>query len=190
MSSSNGKIVHPFAKKDPKPTRARLVGQLDPLGRKRYSEVERFLATVQGATSGLHYFANDWGWAVRYMLGVKNALCTLHLLPNNFEASVPLGKELETMTKTAPSLDSDLKRKLARSKNVGGVKCVRLPIRNDHDYSSFKALIALKAESLKSKKPAKAEKAEKEEAPVAAPAKAAAKPAAKSPAKKAASRKA
>ena len=92
MSSLNGKNAHPFAKKDPKPTRARLVGLLDPLGRKRYSEVERFLATVPGATSGLFYFNNDWGWAVRYMMGTKNALCTLHLLPNNFEASVQLGK--------------------------------------------------------------------------------------------------
>ena len=85
---------HPFANQDPKPTRARLVSLLDPLGRKRYGEVERYLATISGATSGLFYYANEWGWAVRYMLGTKNELCTLHLLPNIFEATIDLGSEL------------------------------------------------------------------------------------------------
>src|ERR1700749_3241966 len=106
--SKNGS-AHPFLKKDPKPTRARLVGLLDPLGRKRYSEVERFLATVQGATSGLFYYGTNWGWAVRYLIGTKNTLCTLHLLPNQFEASVQLDKGIEVLLKTAV-LDTELKR--------------------------------------------------------------------------------
>ena len=151
--SKNGS-AHPFLKKDPKPTRARLVSLLDPLGRKRYSEVERYLATVQGATSGLFYYGNAWGWAVRYLIGAKNTLCTLHLLPSLFEASVQLGKEMETLLKAA-TLDADLKRRLARSKVQGGSKCVRMPIKNDHDYAGFKILIQLKAESLRAKKPAK-----------------------------------
>jgi len=160
VSSFNGKEktgVHPFVKKDPKPTRARLVSLLDPLGRKRYSEVERFLATVTGATSGLFYYGNGWGWAVRYLLGTKNTLCTLHLLPNLFEASVQLGKEMELALKDA-QLDSDLKRRLSRSKVQGGAKCVRIPIKNDHDYAGFKLLIQLKAEALRAKKPPKAAK--------------------------------
>jgi hypothetical protein len=151
--SKNGS-AHPFLKKDPKPTRARLVSLLDPLGRKRYSEVERYLATVQGATSGLFYYGNAWGWAVRYLIGAKNTLCTLHLLPSQFEASVQLGKEMETLLKAA-TLDSDLKRRLAKSKVQAGAKCVRTPIKNDHDYAGFKTLIQLKAESLKMKKPVK-----------------------------------
>src|SRR5258706_4634615 len=113
MINGNGKLhkngsAHPFVKKDPKPTRARLVSLLDAVGRKRYSEVERFLATIQGATSGLFYYGNAWGWAVRYLLGTKNTLCTLHLLPNLFEASVQLGKEMDTALKTAP-IDSEMK---------------------------------------------------------------------------------
>ena len=164
MSSINGKeskngSAHPFAKKDPKPTRARLVSLLDPLGRKRYSEVERFLATIQGATSGLFFYGNAWGWAVRYLIGAKNTLCTLHLLPKEFEASVQLGKEMETVLKDAP-LDTDLKRRLGRSKLQGGVKWIRLPIKNDHDYASFKTLIQFKAETLRLKKPAKPAKKE------------------------------
>src|SRR5260370_11983645 len=75
-NSRNGSS-HPFLKKDPKPTRARLVSLLDPLGRKRYGEVERFLATVNGASSGLFYYGTTWGWAVPYQLGIKNTLCTL-----------------------------------------------------------------------------------------------------------------
>ena len=119
VSSLNGKdskdsAAHPFLKKDPKPTRARLVSLLDPLGRKRYSEVERFLATVQGATSGLFYYGINWGWAVRYLLGTKNTLCTLHLLRNQFEASVQLGKDMEIKLKAAV-LDTELKRRLSRS---------------------------------------------------------------------------
>lgn len=177
--SGNGKDLkngsaHPFLKKDPKPTRARLVSLLDPLGRKRYSEVERHLATVQGATSGLFYYGSTWGWAVRYLIGAKNTLCTLHLLPSQFEASVQLGKEMETMLKAA-TLDSDLKRRLAKSKVQGGAKCVRTPIKNDHDYAGFKTLIQLKAESLKLKKPAKPAKkddAPAEKADAKAPAKA------------------
>lgn len=161
--SKNGS-AHPFLKKDPKPTRARLVSLLDPLGRKRYSEVERYLATVQGATSGLFYYGNAWGWAVRYLIGAKNTLCTLHLLPSLFEASVQLGKEMEILLKAA-TLDADLKRRLARSKVQGGSKCVRMPIKNDHDYAGFKILIQLKAESLRAKKPAKP--AKKEGAPAA-----------------------
>jgi hypothetical protein len=166
VSSVNGKEPknssgHPFAKKDPKPTRARLVSLLDPLGRKRYSEVERFLATVQGATSGLFFFGTGWGWAVRYLIGAKNTLCTLHLLPNQFEASVQLTKEMDALLKDA-SLDTDLKRRLSRCKVQAGTKFVRLPIKNDHDYSSFKTLIGVKAESLKAKKPAKAVKKEPE----------------------------
>jgi hypothetical protein len=154
--SKNGSS-HPFAKKDPKPTRARLVSLLDPLGRKRYGEVERFLATVTGSTSGLYYYGTSWGWAVRYLLGTKNTLCTLHLLPNSFEATVALGKDMDTFLKTAP-LSSDLKRRIARSKLQAGSRCVRLPIRNDSDYSSFQSLIGLKADALRAKKPAKAAK--------------------------------
>ena len=162
--SGNGKYskngsAHPFAKKDPKPTRARLVSLLDPLGRKRYSEVERYLATVQGATSGLFYYGNAWGWAVRYLIGAKNTLCTLHLLPSLFEASVQLGKEMDLALKAA-TLDAELKRRLARSKVQAGAKCVRTPIKNDHDYAGFKTLIQLKAESLRAKKPAKPAKKE------------------------------
>jgi len=155
--SSNGKksSAHPFAKKDPKPTRAHLVSLLDPLGRKRYGEVERFLATVNGATSGLFYYGTNWGWAVRYLLGAKNTLCTLHLLPNSFEATVPLGKDVDEQVKDA-DLNPDLKRRIARSKVEKGSKAVRLPIKNDADYASFQQLIKLKAEVLRNKKPAKA----------------------------------
>ena len=160
-SSSNGKQPkngsHPFAKKDPKPTRARLVSLLDPLGRKRYGEVERFLATVNGATSGLFYYGTNWGWAVRYLLGAKATLCTLHLLPNMFEATVALGKEMEESLKTA-TLNPDLKRRIARSKVQSGTRHVRIPIKNDADYASFQSLIHLKAEALRSKKPAKPKK--------------------------------
>ena len=164
MSSLNGKdskdsAAHPFLKKDPKPTRARLVSLLDPLGRKRYSEVERFLATVQGATSGLFYYGINWGWAVRYLLGTKNTLCTLHLLRNQFEASVQLGKDMEIKLKAAV-LDTELKRRLSRSKMQGGMKVVRMPIKNDHDYAGFKTLIGLRAETLREKKPAKIAKVE------------------------------
>ena len=162
MSSFNGKEksgTHPFVKKDPKPTRARLVSLLDPLGRKRYSEVERFLATVQGATSGLFYYGNNWGWAVRYLLGTKNTLCTLHLLPNQFEASVQLGKEMDAPLKAAP-IDTDMRRKLSRAKVQSGAKWVRMPIKNDHDYAGFQQLIGIKAEALRLKKPAKPTKKE------------------------------
>lgn len=154
---------HPFAKKDPKPTRARLVSLLDPLGRRRYSEVERFLAMVNGATSGLHYFNATWGWAVRYMIGAKTTLCVLHLLPNTFEATVMLGKEMDEPLKNATMLSTELKRRLSRSKMIGGVKGVRLPIKNDGDYAGFQALIRLKAEALRGKKPKAEEKAEKPE---------------------------
>lgn len=157
MSSLNGKEkdgAHPFLKKDPKPTRARLVSLLDPLGRKRYSEVERFLATVNGATSGLFYYGPTWGWAVRYLLGAKNTLCTLHLLRNQFEASVQLGKEMDIKLKAA-TIDTEMKRRLSRSKLQGGAKVVRMPIKNDHDYNGFKTLIGLRAETLREKKPAK-----------------------------------
>jgi Protein of unknown function (DUF3788) len=163
---------HPFAKKDPKPTRARLVSLLDPLGRRRYSEVERFLAMVNGATSGLHYFNATWGWAVRYMIGAKTTLCVLHLLPNTFEATVMLGKEMDEPLKNATMLSTELKRRLSRSKMMGGVKAVRLPIKNDGDYAGFQALIRLKAEALRGKKPKTEEKAEKAEKAAEKPAKA------------------
>ncbi|MGD0089052.1 MAG: DUF3788 family protein [Planctomycetota bacterium] len=158
---------HPFARKDPKPTRARLVSLLDPLGRKRYGEVERFLATVTGATSGLFYYGAKWGWAVRYLLGTKNPLCTLHLLPNTFEATVALGKEMDGSL-NGPDCPQELKRWLARHKGQGGPRCVRLPLKNDQDYGRFQALIHLKAAALRGKKPAKAAKKEGAEAiPVA-----------------------
>jgi hypothetical protein len=161
VTIGNGKQVkngsgHPFAKRDPKPTRARLVSLLDPLGRKRYGEVERFLATIPGATSGLFYYGTAWGWAVRYLLGVKTTLCTLHLLPNMFEATVMLGKEMDELLKTA-TLHPDLKRRIARSKLQSGQRCVRIPIKNDADYASFQGLIKLKAEAVRAKKPAKPE---------------------------------
>ena len=160
MSIGNGKTVksnsdHPFARKDPKPTRARLVSLLDPLGRKRYSEVEWFLATINGATSGLYYYSSGgWGWAVRYLLGAKNTLCTLHLLPNNFEATVMLGKERDNIS--CASFSTDLKRRISRGKVQAGLTCVRLPIKNDHDYASFQTLINLRAEALRLKKAPKA----------------------------------
>ena len=168
MATGNGKHakgpIHPFARKDPKPTRARLVSLLDPLGRKRYSEVERFLATINGANSGLFYYNTTWGWAVRYLLGAKATLCTLHLLPNMFEATVPLGKEMDEPLK-APTAPAELKRRIARSKPQNGARCVRMPIKNDGDYSIFQALIGMKAEALRSKKPGKVKKEEAKEPP-------------------------
>ena len=150
----NGQHKAAFTRKSLKPTRARLVSLLDPLGRKRYGEVERFLATVTGATSGLFYYGANWGWAVRYLLGAKTTLCTLHLLPNSFEATVALGKELDEPLKNAVT-SSDLKRRIARGKTQNGARCVRLPIRNDNDYASFQLLINLKAVALRAKKLAK-----------------------------------
>ena len=159
LNGKHGKngSVHPFAKKDPKPTRARLVSLLDPLGRKRYGEVERFLATVNGATSGLFYYGPMWGWAVRYLLGAKATLCTLHLLPNSFEATVALGKEMDEPLKNA-ALTTDFKRRITRGKVEKGSRCVRTPIKNDADYAGFQLLIGLKAEAIRSKKVPKPKK--------------------------------
>jgi hypothetical protein len=142
--------VHPFARKEPKPTRARLVTLLDPLGRKRYAEVERFLATIGGATSGLHYYDDDWGWAVRYMIGAKDVLCTLHLLPKLFESTVAVNAGLDR-TMSAEELGPELRRRIARTKPVNGVRWVRMPIRSDGDYRGFQALIRFKAEAIRTK---------------------------------------
>jgi hypothetical protein len=151
MASRSGKSVeHPFSRKEPKPTRARLVSLLDPLGRKRYAEVERFLATVSGATSGLHYYDREWGWAVRYMLGVKESLCTLHLLPQLFEATVALAKEVDLLT-NGTKLAPDLRRRIGRSRPVNGTRWVRVPIRSDCDYDNFQTLIRFKAETARGK---------------------------------------
>ena len=149
----NGQQKTPFTRKSLKPTRARMVSLLDPLGRKRYCETERFLATVTGSTSGMFHSAN-FGWAVRYLLGPKTTLCTLHILPNSFEATVALGKGLDEPLKNAVA-SPDLKRRIARCKAQNGMRCVRLPIRNDNDCAGFQLLINLKAESLRAKKLAK-----------------------------------
>ena len=130
-----------------------MVSLLDPLGRKRYYETERFLATVTGSTSGMFHSTN-FGWAVRYSLGAKTTLCTLHLLPNSFEATVALGKELDEPLKNAVT-SPNLKRRIVRCKAQNGMRCVRLPIRNDNDCAGFKLLINLKAEALRAKKLAK-----------------------------------
>jgi len=157
------KVEHPFSKKEPKPTRARLVSLLDPLGRKRYAEVERFLATVSGATSGLHYYDRNWGWAVRYMLGTKESLCTLHLLPQLFEATVALSKDAD-LQNNGTKLATDLRRRIGRARPVSGTRWVRVPIRSDSDYTNFQALIRIKAETVrgaKSKAKSKAAKTAK-----------------------------
>jgi len=150
-SRSGKKVEHPFSRKEPKPTRARLVSLLDPLGRKRYAEVERFLATVSGATSGLHYYDREWGWAVRYMLGTRDSLCTLHLLPQLFEATVALSKDVD-LQNNGTKLATDLRRRIGRSRPVSGTRWVRVPIRSDSDYTNFQTLIRLKAESMRSGK--------------------------------------
>ena len=165
MSKTNGS-VHPFLKKDPKPTRARLVSLLDPLGRKRYGEVERFLATINGATSGLHFFENGWGWAVRYTLGSKEPLCTIHLLPNSFEATVPVNAD----ALGGAELSSDLRRRISRAKTASGARQVRLPLRSDLDYLNFQALAKLKAEQVRIKNETKKAKPAKAAAADAAPA--------------------
>jgi hypothetical protein len=149
----NGQQKAAFTRKSLRPTRARLVSLLDPLGRKRYCEVERFLATIAGFSCGLFHSA-EFGWAVRYSLGSKAILCTLHFLPNSFEATVPLGKEMEELLGNAVA-SPDLKRRIARSKAKNGSRCVRLPVRNDNDYAGFQLLINLKAEALRARKPAK-----------------------------------
>jgi hypothetical protein len=146
----NGQQKTPFTRKSLKPTRARLVSLLDPLGRKRYCETERFLATVTGFSCGLFHSAN-FGWAVRYSLGPKATLCTLHLLPNSFEATVALGKELDEPLKNG-AVTPELKRRIVRCKAQNGIRCVRLPIKNDNDYAGFQQLIKLKAEALRAKK--------------------------------------
>ncbi len=148
--------IHPFAKEDPKPTRARLVSLLDPLGRRRYGEVERFLATMTGTSSGLHYYHKEWGWAVRYMLGPKDALCTLHLLPNIFEATVALAKEVDTPS--IETLPPDLRRRVTRVQPLNGVRMVRLPLKSDVDYQNFQGLIQFKVNFIRAKRAGKKSK--------------------------------
>ncbi|MFH0938175.1 MAG: DUF3788 family protein [Planctomycetota bacterium] len=160
MNSNNGKNKlnnHPFVKKDPKPTRARLVSLLDPLGRKRYRDVERFMATIDGATSSLFHYSTNWGWAVRYLMGAKTTLCTLHLLPHIFEVTVILGKEMDELL-LAAQLTPDLKRRIARDKLQNDARSVRLPIKNDSDYASLQMLINLKVATLRAKKTRKPQK--------------------------------
>jgi hypothetical protein len=152
--SSKKTVEHPFAKKDPKPTRARLVGLLDPLGRRRYSEVERFLAGISGATSGLHYFGTqngvNWGWAVRYTQGDKAVLCVLHLLPETFEATIAANKEMQEALK-ATEISTETRRRIGRSKGSASSLMIRLPLKNDADFAAFKILINLKASCKKAK---------------------------------------
>lgn len=157
--SKKSAVNHPFQKQEPKPTRARLVSLLDPLGRKRYAEVERFLATINGATSGLHYFENGWGWAVRYTLGSKDTLCTIHLLPNTFEATVAIASDAEFKNDTAV-ISPELRRRIGRTRPTSGFRQVRMPIRSDGDYANFQTLTKFKVESLLAAK-AKPKKAAK-----------------------------
>ena len=151
--NSKGRPVHPFASKEPKPTRARLVGLLDPLQRKRHGEVERFLATLSGATSRSQFYQRPkgWGWVVQYMMGSKRCLCTLHLLPGIFEATVVLGTGLDPLADGA-GLPPDLRRRIRRTRPDRGERWVRLPIHGDADFAAFQALIGLKAADLRGRK--------------------------------------
>lgn len=149
------KVEHPFAKKDPKPTRARLVGLLDPLGRRRYAEVERFLAGISGATSGLYYYGTQggepWGWAVRYLMSDKTALCTLHLLPETFETTITANKEMQEAVKSA-GLSAETRRRIGRCRVSAGARWIRLPLKNDADFRAFKIIIQLKSDCRRSGK--------------------------------------
>jgi hypothetical protein len=151
--NGKGRPTHPFASKEPKPTRARLIGLLDPLRRKRYVEVEQFLATVNGAMSKTHFYQTpkNWGWAVQYMVGSKHCLCTLHFLPGILEATVVLGTGLEPLADGA-GLPPDLRRRIRRTRPVRGERWVRLPIHGDSDFAAFQALIGLKAADLRRRK--------------------------------------
>jgi hypothetical protein len=138
---------NPFFQEKPKPTRARLVGLLDPLGRRRYGEVERFLATLNGTSSGLQFNVKEkWGWVVQYSLGSKNPLCVLHFSPNQFMATVDLDSKCDLDNLEIPP---DLKRKLARAKPVKGCRRLSLPLKSDADYQNFQSMIRAKASLLR-----------------------------------------
>jgi hypothetical protein len=84
------------------------------------------------------------------MLGAKESLCTLHLLPQLFEATVALSKDIDLLT-NGTKIAPDLRRRIGRSRPVSGTRWVRVPIRSDCDYENFQTLIRCKAESARGK---------------------------------------
>jgi hypothetical protein len=119
--------VNPYAHRTPKPNVVSLIRLLTTPQKRNYRYLVRSLKRLPGVHGELNYYGKEWGWALRYRRG-DAMLCTLHLLPRRFEATITVPKGLEDWALGPNHLSPATKRDLLSLTRQVPTKMLRLPL--------------------------------------------------------------
>ena len=122
--------ANPYAHRIPKPKILSLMGLLSAQQRASYRKIARSLKRLPGVHAELNYYGSSWGWALRYRRG-DATLCTMHMLPVKFEATVTVTRSLEEWAMGPNHLSMATKRDIVSLRRYAHTKWLTMPLSSE-----------------------------------------------------------
>jgi hypothetical protein len=135
--------ANPYAHRIPKPKILDLIGLLSARQRANYRKIARSLKRLPGVHAELNYFGSSWGWALRYRRG-DASLCTMHMLPARFEATVTVTRSLEEWAMGPNHLSPTTKRDLVSLRRYAHTKWLTMPLSSERRSRDLLRMICFK----------------------------------------------
>jgi len=135
--------ANPYAHRNPKPKILNLIGLLDLRQRANYHKMARSLKRLPGVHAELIYFGSSWGWALRYRRG-DATLCTMHMLPDKFEATLTVTRSLEEWAMGPNHLSPTTKRDLVSLRRYSHTKWLTMTLSTERRSRDLLRMIRFK----------------------------------------------
>jgi len=135
--------ANPYATRTPKPKVVDLIALLGNRQRSNYRKISRSLKRLPGVHAELNYFGSSWGWALRYRRG-DAILCTMHMLPAKFDATVTVTRSLEEWAMGPNHLSPTTKRDLVSLRRYAHTKWLTMPLSSDRRTRDLLRMIRFK----------------------------------------------
>ena len=135
--------ANPYALRVPKPKILHLIGLLGSRQRANYRRISRSLKRLPGVHAELNYYGSSWGWALRYRRG-DATLCTMHMLPSRFDATVTVTRSLEEWAMGPNHLSPTTKRDLVSLRRYSHSHWLTMPLSSERRARDLLRMIRFK----------------------------------------------
>ncbi|MBI3448705.1 MAG: DUF3788 family protein [Acidobacteria bacterium] len=119
--------ANPYAHRVPKPKILDMIALLRASQRANYRKLSRSLKRIPGVHGEMNFYGSSWGWALRYRRG-DATLCTVHMLPEKFEATITVTRTLEEWAMGPNHLSPTTKRDLVSLRRYSHTKWLTMPL--------------------------------------------------------------